>query len=112
MVINDNTCPPKRPKEPVNSAALRQWLITNIAAVLEIDEAALEVDRNLDELGLDSLQSVCLAGDLEAWLGIEIPATAIWDYPTIDCLCEYLTKLSSAATASDQSIGEEPCVAY
>jgi acyl carrier protein len=59
--------------------------------VLEIDPATIDVSRNLDELGLDSLQSVCLAGDLEAWLGTEIPATAIWDYPTIDCLCEYLT---------------------
>jgi acyl carrier protein len=112
MVSNDNTSQTKRLREPVSSAELRQWLITNIAAVLEMDESALEVDRNLDELGLDSLQSVCLAGDLEAWLGIEIPATAIWDYPTIDCLCEYLTKLRTAAIASDQSIGEEPCVAY
>jgi acyl carrier protein len=80
----------KTSRGPVTRAALRQWLITNIAAVLEIEPASIDPTRNLDELGLDSLQSVCLAGDLEAWLGAEIPATAIWDYPTIDCLSEYL----------------------
>ena len=72
--------------------ALRQWLITNIASVLEIDPDAIDVHRHLDELGLDSLQAVCLAGDLEAWLGTEISETALWDYPTIDCMCEYLTR--------------------
>jgi acyl carrier protein len=72
--------------------ALRQWLITNIAAALEIDPATIDVERNLDELGLDSLQSVCLAGDLESWLGREIPPTAIWDYPTIESLCRYLNR--------------------
>jgi acyl carrier protein len=75
--------------------ALRGWLVTNIAEVLEIEPASIDVTRNLDELGLDSLQSVCLAGDLEAWLGLEIPATAIWDYPTIESLCEYLTRVRS-----------------
>jgi acyl carrier protein len=70
--------------------ALRHWLIENIASQLEINPATIDVNRNLDELGLDSLQAVCLAGDLEAWLGVEIPETALWDYPTIECMCLYV----------------------
>jgi len=80
--------------------ALRQWLIGNIASVLEIDPATIDVNRNLDELGLDSLQAVCLAGDLEAWLGVEVPETALWDYPTIECMCEYLINKVPAAVCA------------
>jgi acyl carrier protein len=77
--------------------SLREWLIGNIASVLEIDAATIDVNRNLDELGLDSLQAVCLAGDLEAWLGVEVPETALWDYPTIESMCEYVTRKIPAA---------------
>src|SRR5687768_5580785 len=73
-------------------AALQQWLITNIAAVLQINPGVIDVRRNLDELGLDSLQAVCLAGDLETWLGTEISETVLWDYPTIESMCEYLMR--------------------
>ena len=65
----------------------------NIAAVLEIDPSEIDSTRNLDEYGLDSMQSVCLSGDLEKWLKVEIPATAIWDYPAIDSLCGYIEGL-------------------
>jgi acyl carrier protein len=79
--------------KPRGAAAIqdvREWLLTNIAAVLEIDRSQIDTTRNLDEYGLDSMQSVCLSGDLESWLNVEISATAIWDFPTIDSLCGYL----------------------
>ena len=71
-------------------ACVRQWLITNIAAVLEIVPDSIDVNRDLDELGMDSMQAVCLSGDLEAWLGLEISETALWDYPTIESMCDYI----------------------
>jgi acyl carrier protein len=90
------------------AAELKHWLITNIAAVLEIDPASVDPRRNLDEYGLDSMQSVCLSGDLETWLGMEVPATAVWDYPTIDALCEYLTERMPARTGSVHSSSSSP----
>ena len=71
-------------------ACVRQWLISNIAAVLEIAPDSIDVNRDLDELGMDSMQAVCLSGDLEAWLGLEISETALWDYPTIESMCDYI----------------------
>jgi acyl carrier protein len=76
---------------------VREWLLVNIAAVLEIDPSGIDTNRNLDEYGLDSMQSVCLSGDLETWLKVDISATAIWDYPTIDSLCGYLEGLLVAS---------------
>jgi acyl carrier protein len=85
-----------RPERDITIQDVRAWLIANIAAVLEIRPSELDTNRNLDEYGLDSMQSVCLSGDLESWLRIEIPATAIWDYPTIESLCDYLGGLVAA----------------
>jgi acyl carrier protein len=86
-----------QPKGTATLEDVREWLLVNIAAVLEIDPAEIDTNRNLDEYGLDSMQSVCLSGDLETWLKVEISATAIWDYPTIDSLCGYLERLLVAS---------------
>jgi acyl carrier protein len=80
-----------------DETAIRQWLVTNIAAVLEIDAAAIDVKRPLEEYGLDSMQAVCLSGDLQQWLGRSIPETAVWDYPTIESLCKYLCRARMSA---------------
>jgi len=41
---------------------------------------------------LDSVAAVGLAGELEDWLDVELPATILWDYPTIAALAEYLAR--------------------
>jgi acyl carrier protein len=97
VIGNENLSVSIRNENDTEDSELRQWLITNIAAELQIDPGMIDVQRNLDELGLDSLQAVCLAGDLEKWLGVEIPETAIWDYPTIESMCKYLTRLLSGS---------------
>jgi len=70
---------------------VQDWLIRNIAATLEIEPSAIEVNRPLEEYGIDSLQAFSISGDLQIWLGLELPETLVWDYPTIESLCKYLT---------------------
>jgi acyl carrier protein len=82
--------PAVKPQGVASIQDVREWLLVNVAAVLEIDPSEIDSNRNLDEYGLDSMQSVCLSGDLERWLKVEISATAIWDYLDIDSLCGYL----------------------
>lgn len=77
----------------ISTGEIRAWLVTNIAAVLELDPSAIDTSQELYEYGLDSMQSIGLSGDLGRWLKTEIEPTAIWAYPTIDSLSDYLERI-------------------
>jgi acyl carrier protein len=76
--------------EPPTEEAIRSWLITNIASVVNMDPSSIDVQQTFDNYGLDSLQAVSLSGDLETWLSREISPTV--DYPTVEQLARYLSE--------------------
>jgi acyl carrier protein len=75
----------------------RDWLVDKIAIRTEVDPGEVDTERYFDEFGLDSIEALVLASELEAWLGFELEATAMWYHPTISQLAEYI-----ATTAADQ----------
>jgi acyl carrier protein len=78
--------------EPPTEDAIRTWLITNIASVVNMEPASIDVRQTFDNYGLDSLQAVSLSGDLEIWLNREISPTVVWDYPTVEQLARHLSE--------------------
>ncbi|HEY7406554.1 MAG TPA: acyl carrier protein [Candidatus Angelobacter sp.] len=78
--------------EPPTEDTIRQWLITNIASVVNMDPAKIDVTQTFDNYGMDSLQAVSLSGDLEDWLKREISPTVVWDYPTVEQLSRHLAE--------------------
>lgn len=78
--------------EPPTEDAIRAWLITNIASVVNMDPSRIDIRQTFDNYGLDSLQAVSLSGDLETWLDREISPTVVWDYPTVEQLSRYLSE--------------------
>jgi acyl carrier protein len=63
--------------------------------VLGLDSSqAVDYKQPLSELGLDSLMAVELRSVLSAELDLKrsLPATLVFDYPTITALAEYLAK--------------------
>ena len=52
----------------------------------------LDPERGLNELGLDSLMAVELKNQLELSLGVSLPPTVAFDYPSIEALTGYLAK--------------------
>lgn len=76
----------------VTAAQARDWLIEKIAHRLDVATSAISTDQFFDEFGLDSTEGLLLAGELEAWLGFEINATAFWYHPTIAELAQYLAE--------------------
>lgn len=78
--------------EPPTEEAIRTWLITNIASVVNMAPSSIDVRQTFDNYGLDSLQAVSLSGDLETWLNREISPTVVWDYPTVEQLAQHLSQ--------------------
>ena len=77
--------------EPPTEEAIRTWLVTNIANVVNMDPSRIDARQTFDNYGLDSLQADSLSGDLETWLNREISPTVVWDYPTVEQLARHLS---------------------
>lgn len=71
-------------------AEIREWLISNIAALVEIDPQNIDIQKPLEYYGMDSMQAMHLSGDLADWLGSQLSPTVVWDYPTIELLASHL----------------------
>jgi acyl transferase domain-containing protein/NADPH:quinone reductase-like Zn-dependent oxidoreductase/SAM-dependent methyltransferase/acyl carrier protein len=74
---------------------LREYVRSLVGGVLGIEAGDEVSDKQpLMEMGLDSLMAVELRNRLRTGLGIEssLPATLVFDYPTIASLCDYLAQ--------------------
>ncbi|WP_328607484.1 type I polyketide synthase [Amycolatopsis sp. NBC_00345] len=76
---------------PLDPATLRRWLLDAVAEHTGADPARIEPGRPLGDYGLSSRQAVGIAADLEELLGTRLPATLLWESPTIDHLARSLT---------------------
>lgn len=85
---------------PVELDSLRQWLVQLLCRELRLEPSAIRTDRPLTEYGLDSMAALMVAGELEDRYRIELPATLLWDHPSIDGLAACLQQLVGESEAS------------
>lgn len=79
-----------RQTPPRTPAAIREWLVAQLAERLLVDTAEIDDREPLTGYGLDSIQALGLIGDLEDWLGRRLSLTLLDDYPCIEALVGYL----------------------
>jgi acyl carrier protein len=65
----------------------------HIAAELVLPVGKVALGRPLADLGLDSLMATAVRRRLESVLGVELPATLLWNCPTLDALAVHLNDL-------------------
>nr|WP_205614827.1 acyl carrier protein [Streptomyces chartreusis] len=70
----------------------------HVALVLGIQPAALSLHRPLADAGVDSLLAAAFRVALERDLGMALPATLLWNYPTIDEIAGFLSRVITDAT--------------
>jgi acyl carrier protein len=93
--------------EPPSESAVRDWLVSHIAAVARIQPEEVEIDRPFAEFGMDSMQLFQLSGELEKFLGYKVSEIIAWDYPTIAKLSRYLSAPESETPFSATAVSED-----
>jgi acyl transferase domain-containing protein/thioesterase domain-containing protein len=76
---------------------LTRWLVEQVAEICELDEAEIDPRLPLDDYGFSSRDAVELSGGLEDLLERSLPATLLWEHPTIEQLASALTGENAAA---------------
>lgn len=69
---------------------LRVTVVTRLCERYGLDPAEITDDRPFADLGLASTDAVALAGELSLLIGEPLPATLLWDTPTLGVLRERL----------------------
>jgi len=87
----------------VEAAEAENWLVQRIAARLGLPPADVHVTTPFLEFGMGSLDAVEIAADLERWLGRRMSPTAIYNYPNIAALAQWLANPPADGDPSAQS---------
>jgi acyl transferase domain-containing protein/acyl-CoA synthetase (AMP-forming)/AMP-acid ligase II/acyl carrier protein/NAD(P)-dependent dehydrogenase (short-subunit alcohol dehydrogenase family)/SAM-dependent methyltransferase len=92
---------------------IKQFLITRLSQLMQINSASIDPNEPFASYGMDSLKAVQISGDLEEFLHTELPATLVYDYPSINSLSEYLSgrKESNARISKQLTVGEKEPIA-
>ncbi|SRR5713226_4999168 len=82
----DNTLPGRT----LDEAMVQDWLVARVAHLLDQPKSEIDITLPFSSYALNSITTVGLTGELEELLEITLPATLIWDYPSIELLARHL----------------------
>ena len=76
------------------------WLSNRIAEELKAAPELISPDETFHNVGLNSLNTLIVSGDLAEFLGLdEFNPSMFWDYPTIGKLSQHVFELLQGATS-------------
>ena len=90
---------------------LAHWLVAEVAEICELNPAAIDPGKPLDEYGLSSRDAVELSGGLEDLLDRSLPATLLWEHPTIERIAAALTGQEPEGPAQTVKVSAEDPIA-
>jgi acyl-CoA synthetase (AMP-forming)/AMP-acid ligase II len=86
-------------------AEIAAWLTSRIAELTSLPPGDISPGVPFASFGLSSLQGVMLAEQLQTFVGREIPATWIYNYPTITELARRIGVQETVASTADEPAG-------
>ena len=78
---------------------LRAWVRSHLGRVLGMAPEQVGLHRTLADYGLDSVDAVLMAGELEEAFGVEIDPAGFIQFDTIEAMVLALTPVVKAALA-------------
>jgi acyl carrier protein len=85
---------PENQSEP----AIRDWCVSYLARMLDLQGHQIDPDATFARLGLDSANSLYLLVELEEWLGVELAPDLLSEYRTISDLARHLAARTAGET--------------
>ena len=76
--------------------SVKRWLAGWMEAELGLDHREIDPAQAFLSYGMDSMHAMMLVGDLEGGIGMRLPPTLVWDYPTIQDLAGHVVGLAAA----------------
>jgi acyl carrier protein len=77
---------------------MRAWLTERISNALKVKNG-IDPDAPFSKYGLQSIDAVILAMEIEEQVGVELPPTLLWEYNTVNECAAYLMNLGSEIAA-------------
>ena len=71
---------------------LKDWLINKVSELMKVQPGQLDVNESFASYGMDSLRAVQLSGELSSYLSRQLPATLVYNYPSVNLLLKFLEK--------------------
>ncbi|TLQ47183.1 type I polyketide synthase [Streptomyces marianii] len=94
--------------------AVTEFLLSRVVELLDVSRNEVNRWVPVHRYGLDSMKSVALAASLSEFLGWQVPATWIWQYPTVDELARALVdgpRAAEPAPSNDRRVGSHEPIA-
>ena len=77
---------------------IEKFLVERISTALRVRKG-MDPDAPFARYGLQSIDAVILAMEIEEEVGVEMPPTLLWEYNTINLCTSYLTDIASGKAA-------------
>jgi phthiocerol/phenolphthiocerol synthesis type-I polyketide synthase B len=68
----------------MDETGLRNWVRTHLAHLLGVASDSIALDKSLADYGLDSVDAVLMAGELEEALNLEIDPASFLQFDTFE----------------------------
>src|SRR6185369_11985269 len=92
-------------------AILQAFLVDRVAAAMHSAPEDLPIDRNLVELGMDSLMAMDVANHLKRELHLTLYPRELYEHPSVGALSRYLAAELERALALEAAPGAPPVAA-
>jgi acyl transferase domain-containing protein len=87
--------------------AITDFVLTLVATALQFDPRELDPDAGFFQLGMDSLMATSVHGRIVAALGMQVPATVMFEHGSVTALARHLAEVSAPETGTAEPLADE-----
>lgn len=96
------------PTHDEQAIMLQTHVQEQVAKVLQVASSRIELERPLGSMGFDSIMNLELRKRLETSFGLTLPATLMWNYPTVLAIAAHLAEQLGLTRAPSRLLLDQP----